>query len=113
MGITDFFSNLYDSIGSSFTLEVHADAPEEKEEDSGEEGEEKSEDSEEGGDEGEDSGDEGGEEAEEEEEEEEEEPVDPKPALEEGMYTLDYTRQGNTSWPSSTVPTQLATIPPL
>jgi len=88
MGIADFFSDLYSSMGFP---EAHADAPPE-DDDSKEggdddksegEGDEKAE----GGDEegGEAGGDEeGGEE--EAEEEEEEEPVDPKPQLEEGEF---------------------------
>ena len=89
MGIADFFSDLYSSMGFP---EAHADAPPEDKEDdaSKEEGgdDDKSEGDEkaEGGDEegGEAGGDEGGEE--EPEEEEEEEPVDPKPKLEEGEF---------------------------
>ena len=85
MGITDFFSDLLSSV--SFVQEVHAEAPAEEEEASEASDESKDE---EGGD---DAGgeEEGGEEEageEEEEEEEEEEPVDPKPALEEGMYSF-------------------------
>jgi ubiquinol-cytochrome c reductase subunit 6 len=64
MGIADFFSDLYSSMGFP---EAHADAPPEGGDEEGGEA---------GGDE------EGGEE--EPEEEEEEEPVDPKPKLEEG-----------------------------
>jgi ubiquinol-cytochrome c reductase subunit 6 len=88
MGIADFFSDLYSSMGFP---EAHADAPPEDKEDgdskeSGDddkadgEGDEKAEggDEEAGGDE------EGGEE--EPEEEEEEEPVDAKPKLEEGEF---------------------------
>jgi len=78
MGITDFFSDLYDRFG--FT-EAHADAPQENEGDSKEGEGEKEEGGDEGGaEEGDDEGGEGGEE----EEEEEEEPVDPKPQLEDG-----------------------------
>src|SRR3954449_4836945 len=82
MGIADFFSDLYSSMGFP---EAHADAPpEDKEDDDSEEGvnddkaEGEGEEKDEGGDE------EGGEE--EPEEEEEEEPVDPKPKLEEGEF---------------------------
>jgi len=86
MGIADFFSDLYSSMGFP---EAHADAPPEEDDNSKEggdddksegEGDEKAEggDEEAGGDE------EGGEE--EAEEEEEEEPVDPKPKLEEGEF---------------------------
>ena len=80
MGIADFFSDLYSSMGFP---EAHADAPPEDKEDddSKEEGgdADKSEGDEEGGEAGGDE--EGGE-----EEEEEEEPVDPKPKLEEGEF---------------------------
>jgi len=92
MGITDFFSDLYSSMGFQ---EVHADAPKDDDDskddegaddDKGDEKEEGGEDKEEGGDE--EGGEEGGDDAEEggeeeEEEEEEEEPVDPKTKLEE------------------------------
>jgi ubiquinol-cytochrome c reductase subunit 6 len=88
MGIADFFSDLYSSMGFP---EAHADAPPEDDdskEDGGDadksegEGDEKAEGRDEEG--GEAGGDEGGEE--EPEEEEEEEPVDPKPKLEEGEF---------------------------
>jgi len=74
MGITDFFSDIYESL--TWT-EAHAEAApeEEKEEEQSEGGDDdgESDDKAEGGDDAE----------EEEEEEEEEEPVDPKPQLEE------------------------------
>jgi hypothetical protein len=92
MGITDFFASAmeYLHIGE----EAHADAPEkDDEEESKDEGGDEKEEKEGGDDEGEEK-EEGGDDEEkeeggddEEEEEEEEEPVDPKPALEEGMYT--------------------------
>ena len=93
MGITDFFSDIYASMGFQ---EVHADAPKDDkdDDDSNEEGgDDKGEgEDKEGGDEGGDDKEEGGDEegggeeegGEEEEEEEEEEPVDPKTKLEEG-----------------------------
>jgi hypothetical protein len=90
MGIADFFSDLYSSMGFP---EAHADAPpEDKEDDDSEEGgdddkaEGEGDEKDEGGDEegGEAGGDEEG--GEEEPEEEEEEPVDPKPKLEEGEF---------------------------
>ena len=86
MGITDFFSDIYASMGFQ---EVHADAPKDDDDDSKEGGDDdkgEGEDKEEGGEDKEEGGDEeGGEEGgEEEEEEEEEEPVDPKTQLEEG-----------------------------
>lgn len=87
MGIADFFSDLYSSMGFP---EAHADAPPEDKEDdaSKEEGgdDDKSEGDEkaEGGDE--EGGEAGGDEEGGEEEEEEEEPVDPKPKLEEGEF---------------------------
>ncbi|MCJ1472144.1 hypothetical protein MMC13_000791 [Lambiella insularis] len=95
MGLTDFFADLYTAF--SFP-EVHAEAPEQKEEEGGDDeskpeedgeeagdkegadGEEKEGGDDEGADEGEDKG---GDAEEEEEEEEEEEPEDPKPKLEE------------------------------
>ena len=100
MGISDFFSDLYSSMGFP---EAHADAPpkddddgskeEGGDEDNGEgEGEEKEggDDKEEGaGEEGDEGEEEGGEE---EEEEEDEEPVDQKARLEEGEQQQDCIR---------------------
>jgi ubiquinol-cytochrome c reductase subunit 6 len=80
MGIADFFSDLYSSMGFP---EAHADAPPEDDnskEEGGDDDKSEGEGDEEGGEAGGDE--EGGEE--EPEEEEEEEPVDPKPKLEEG-----------------------------
>jgi hypothetical protein len=86
MGIADFFSDLYSSMGFP---EAHADAPPKEEDDASNEegsdegkGEGEGDEKEEGGDE--EGGDEEG--GEEEEEEEEEEPSDPKPKLEEGEF---------------------------
>ena len=99
MAISNLFSDLYAAL--SFT-EVHAESPpsdddkdkqespdEGKGDGGSDEGEEKDEgDDSEGGDEQQEKGGEDEEEEGEEEEEEEDEPVDPKPALEEGMSFL-------------------------
>jgi ubiquinol-cytochrome c reductase subunit 6 len=88
MGIVDFFSDLYSSMGFP---EAHADAPPEDKEDGdskeGGDGDGEGDEKAEGGDE--EAGEAGGDEEageEEPEEEEEEEPVDPKPKLEEGEF---------------------------
>ncbi len=91
MGITDFFSDLLSSV--SFVQDVHAEAP--ADDDESKEGGDDEANDEDGGDDKEEGGDEeggdeeegGDDDEEEEEEEEEEEPVDPKPQLEEGMFT--------------------------
>ena len=87
MGLTDYFSELYDSVTSSFVTEAHAEEPQEDSSEDAGDSEEGSEDTKEDGEEG---GEEGGDEEggdEEEEEEEDDEPVDPKPQLEEGKLS--------------------------